>query len=122
MENKFRSKKCSEEKNSTRYYSNIQEKNIAKAVKGKQTPNSGATPFIKSDVLTENWSFEAKTQIRSKKSFTLKKEWFDKQKQESLFMGKPYSAVVFNFGPNETNYYVLDEITFLELLESFRNE
>ena len=120
MENQFRLRKCSDEKKPTRYYSSIQEKSIAKAISGKQTPNSGATPFIKGDVLTEKWSFEAKTQTKSKKSFTLKKEWFEKQKQESLFMGKPYSAVVFNFGPNETNYYVLDELTFLELLESFK--
>lgn len=29
----------------TRYYSNKQEKHIAKSVKGKQTSNSGATAF-----------------------------------------------------------------------------
>lgn len=31
--------------NSTRYYSNKQEKKVAKAVGGKQTANSGATAF-----------------------------------------------------------------------------
>lgn len=29
----------------TRFYSNRQEKSVAKAVSGKQTANSGATPF-----------------------------------------------------------------------------
>lgn len=28
----------------TRHFSNIQEKTVAKAVSGRQTPNSGATP------------------------------------------------------------------------------
>lgn len=32
-------------------------------------------------------------------------------------MGKPYSAVVFNFGPDERNYYVIDEELF-EILTS----
>lgn len=34
-------------KNSTRYYSNMQEKHIAKAVNGRLQPNSGATMFSK---------------------------------------------------------------------------
>ena len=45
------------------------------------------------------------------------KEWFSKQKQEAAFMGKPYSAVVFNFGPGEENHYIIDEYLFLELLD-----
>ena len=32
-------------------------------------------------------------------------------------MGKKYSAVAFNFGPNEPNYYVIDEYLFQDLLE-----
>lgn len=32
-------------------------------------------------------------------------------------MGKPYSAIVFNFGPGEENHYIIDEYLFLELLE-----
>ena len=34
-------------KSSTRYFSNKQEKHIAKELGGKQTANSGATPFYK---------------------------------------------------------------------------
>lgn len=102
----------------TRFFSDRHEKSVAKAVGGKQTPNSGATPFCKTDILSEDWCFEAKTQTKNKKSFTLKKEWFEKQKQESLFMGKKYSAIVFNFGPGEQNYYIVDEITFKEMMEN----
>ena len=31
-------------------------------------------------------------------------------------MGKKYSALAFNFGPNEKNYYIIDEYLFEELL------
>ena len=37
---------------STRLFSDKQEKDIAKKVGGKQTSNSGATPWQKGDVLT----------------------------------------------------------------------
>ena len=32
-------------------------------------------------------------------------------------MNKEYSAVIFSFGPGKKNYYVIDELTFQELLE-----
>lgn len=32
-------------------------------------------------------------------------------------MGKPYSAVVFNFGPDEKNYYIIDEYLFTDFLD-----
>ena len=38
-----------------------------------------------------------------------------KNKEESIFDGKPYSAVAFNFGPDEPNYYIIDEDLFIEL-------
>lgn len=54
------------------------------------------------------------------KSITLKEEWFQKQKEEAAFMGRPHSAIVFNFGPGEENHYVIDEYLFLELLEHLK--
>ena len=53
--------------------------------------------------------------LKDKNSFTLKREWFDKNLQESLYMGKKYSALVFDFGPSQRHYYVIDETTFKEL-------
>jgi hypothetical protein len=41
----------------TRFYSNKQEKKIAKQVSGKQVANSGATAFNKGDVTTDEWLF-----------------------------------------------------------------
>ena len=101
----------------TRHYSKIQEDSVAKAIGGKRTPNSGATPWSKSDVLSDKFAIECKTKTTNSESISIKKEWFSKQKQEAAFMGKPYSAVVFNFGPDEENHYIIDEYLFLELLE-----
>ena len=100
----------------TRHFSKIQEDTVAKAIGGKRTPNSGATNWVKSDVLSDKFAIECKTKTTSSESISIKKDWFTKQKQEAMFMGKPYSAVVFNFGPDEENHYIIDEYLFLELL------
>ena len=109
-------KKSEEGKKPTRFYSNQQEKSIAKAVGGNQTANSGATPFTKGDVLTTSFLLEAKTKTTHADSISVKKEWIEKNRREALFMGKKYSAVVFNFGPAEPNHYIIDEYLFQELL------
>ena len=36
-------------------------------------------------------------------------------------MGKKYHALAFNFGPNEDNYYVIDEYLFKSLVEYLQN-
>ena len=40
-------------------------------------------------------------------------------------MGKKYSALAFNFGPDEENYYIIDEYLFQtlkQLLEKYGEE
>lgn len=112
----------------TRYYSSRQEQAIASAVNGKQTANSGATAFSKGDVTVGNktgWLIEAKTCMKDQKTFTLHEEWFKKNIDESIFMKKDHTAVVFNFGPDKPNYYCVDEQTFLrmkELLDQFGDD
>ena len=108
-------------KKSTRYHSSRQEKRIAKAVDGQRVANSGATAFQKGDVRTERWLFEAKTKTFESQSFSIKKEWLEKNKEEMFAMGKDYSALVFDFGDGN-NYYVLDEKTFLEMKEALEND
>lgn len=101
----------------TRTYSSKQEKGIAKNFNGVQTKNSGATKFQKGDVTLEDWLIEAKTHTTDKDSMSIKKEWLDKNREESLFMGKKYNALMFNFGPSsDKNYVVIDENTFKELI------
>ena len=96
----------------TRWHSNKQEKKIAQAVNGKKVPNSGATLFKKGDISTDKWLFEAKTKMEESKSFSIKREWIDKNKEEAFAMGKDYNALVIDFGDGK-QFYILDEKTFL---------
>lgn len=109
------------EKLPTRHYSSKQEKSVAKAIGGKQTANSGATSFQKGDVLADEWSIECKTKTSPSNSISIQKSWLQKNESESLFMGKKYSAVAFNFGPDERNYYIIDEFLFQTLIEAVKN-
>lgn len=105
----------------TRFYSNRQEKSVAKAIGGKQTANSGATKFSKGDVTTDNWLIECKTCVKPQKTFTLHKEWFDKNKEEAFAMGKDYNAVVFDFGDGE-QHYIINERMFKKLLNFIKGD
>ena len=109
-------------KYSTRYFSNKQEKKVAKAVGGKQVSNSGASDFVAGDVTTDNFLIECKTCVEDKKSFSIKKDWLEKNKEEAFEMGKDYSALAFNFGPSSENYYVIDEKLFKRLKEAVDND
>ena len=100
----------------TRFFSNRQEKAVAKVIKGKQTSNSGATAFNKGDVTTDDWLIECKTATSEKQSFSIKREWLKKNKEEAFAMGKSYNALCFDYGDNGNRYYVIDEKTFKEVL------
>lgn len=104
----------------TRHYSSRQEKSVSKAVGGKVQKNSGATDFAKGDVITSgknSFLLECKTKTSASESISIKKEWFEKNRQECLLTGTPHQAVVFNFGPGEENHYIIDEYLFLELID-----
>lgn len=115
--NKLLIEKNSSTSKPTRYYSKKQEDAVAKALNGTRNINSGATMFIKSDCVTDQWLIECKTKVKNSESISIKKEWIDKNIKEALFMGKPYSAIAFNFGPDLPNYYIIDEYMFKELQE-----
>ena len=110
----------------TRHFSSIQEKTVAKTIGGQQTANSGATMFGgKGDVFThgdESFLIECKTRTKSSDSISIKKDWFQKNKEEMVFQGKQHQAIVFNFGPDEENHYIIDEYLFLELQEHLNNK
>jgi len=110
------------EKKPTRYYSKKQEDQVAKTLNGTRQKNSGATMFAKGDVLTEKFLLEMKTKTTHAESITIKKEWFEKNIKETLIVGKPYSAIGFNFGPGEENHYIISEELFEELLEYLNNK
>lgn len=108
--------KQTNEKPTTRASSTKQEKQIAKNLNACRTANSGATTFgRKGDLTKDDWTIEAKTCQTHQKSFSIKKEWIEKLKNESLYNGTKYEALAFQFGPDEDNYYIVDENTFKSL-------
>lgn len=105
----------------TRFYSNKQEKKVAKTVGGKQTPNSGATAFVKGDVLTDQFLIECKTTTGEKQSFSIQKKWLQKNEEEAFAMGKPYSALAFDYGDG-VQHYVINERLFKKLVNYLKEE
>lgn len=105
----------------TRKFAKKQEQTLASLLNAKRQANSGATPFAKGDVKTAGILIECKTCVRDKKSFAIKKEWLEKNKEEAFAMGKSYSVLAFNFGPGQKNFYILDEQTFLDIRGALEN-
>ena len=101
----------------TRFYSKRQEDKVAKTLGGRRTANSGATKWSKGDVTLKDWLIECKTCTELKKSFSIKKEWLDKNREEAFAMNKSYSALAFDFGTGN-NYYIVDEKTFIKMKET----
>lgn len=112
-------------KKTTRYFSSLQEEHIASLLNGKTTPNSGATPFFKGDVVAGDFLIECKTTSTSKGSFSIKEDWIEALESERIGMRKTYSALAFQFSPQDSgkpfnrNYFVMDEDTFLMLFNAY---
>ena len=101
----------------TRDYSDKQEKHIAKVTGGRVQSNSGGTKFGGGDVHTDKFFIEAKTPTKSQTSFTIKKEWIDKMREQAYEQGKEEAVLAFRFNPNiDIDLYVLSECQFLEYL------
>lgn len=103
--------------NSTRKKSSQQEKRIAKAMGGRQVVGSGSTPFLKGDVIAGKLFIEAKTKMEPSKSFTVKKEWLEKAKGQSLSMRKEDYAVAISFGEDK-EYYIIEDTLMEDLYKS----
>lgn len=111
-------------KKPTRYYSTRQEKQVSKYLNAKRTKNSGATKFGgKGDVLIPRlMSIECKTKTKHSDSIVIKKEWFTKNKESTLIDGTQYEIISFSFGPDEENYYIIDEKLFIDFIEYLKNK
>ena len=99
-------------KNSTRYYSLLQESKVAKILGGNVVSNSGAGHFAKGDVVVNNADLlvECKTVTKEKNSFSIKKEWLDKNAEESFATRKSNSCLAFSFDPDaKSMYFIIDE-------------
>ena len=109
---------------STRYYSDIHEKSVCKALNAVQCSNSGAGKFQKGDVIQKDASLlvECKTCMSDKNSFSIKKDWVVKNKNEAFSMRTSNTAICFNFGPNTENFYVIDEKLMKFLVDKLKEE
>lgn len=114
----------SQNKDSTRYYSDLQEKAVCKELGARQQPNSGATKFRKGDVVQRDASLliECKTCTSDKDSFSIKKDWIVKNKEECFTQRVNSGAIAFNFGPNQENYYIINSNLMKFLIEKLIEE
>lgn len=107
---------------STKYYSDRQEKAVAKALQGRQVGGSGASVFSKGDVKLNKILIECKTSMTEKTSYSIKREVLDKIHKEAKNERKFFAIQAFNFGPDTENYYVIDEDTMKFLVEKINEE
>lgn len=99
-------------KEATRYASSVQEKRVAGKFGGKVSSNSGAGLFNKGDVVCEDASLlvECKTCMEPKKSFSIKKDWIDKNKEEAFRLRLDNHVIAFNFDyQDKKDYYIIDD-------------
>lgn len=104
-------------KNTTRAKSNQQEKRISKAMGGKQVIGSGATPFLKGDVIVDKLFIEAKTKMEPSKSISVKREWLEKAKAQALATRKEDYALAISFGDNK-EFYIIEDTLMEDLYKS----
>lgn len=111
-------------KESTRYFSSQQEDETAHSLKGMRTANSGAGKWTKGDVINKDASLliECKTVTSDKNSFSIKKEWIEKNKKEARENRLDNNCIAFNFGPNQPNYFVIDLKLMRFLVEKLAEE
>lgn len=102
--------------------SSKQEKQIAKLTGGRVQSNSGGTRFGGGDVHTKTVFIEAKTPTSSKASFSIKRDWMDKAREQAFEQNKTNYALAFRFGPNEPDFFVIDSKLFKELIKYLEEE
>lgn len=109
---------------STRFYSEIQEKKISNLLEGYLQSNSGAGKFKKGDVVNKDASLliECKCSMSDKDSFSIKKEWITKNELERKEMRLTNSCIAFRFGPIQEDYFIINEKLMKFLVEKLKEE
>ena len=103
-------------KNSTRYYSDRHEKRTAKSLNAKVQTSSGSSAFLKGDVVSNNCLIECKTATSEQKSRSIRKEWLDKIEEQCFEMGKKFPILAFDYGDGE-NYYIINERVMKQFID-----
>lgn len=91
-------------------------------VGGRVQSNSGGTRFGGGDVHTKTVFIEAKTPTKDKSTFSVKKEWLEKAKEQAFEQNKTSYALAFRFGPKEPDFFVIDAKLFKELINHLEEE
>ena len=123
--NQMKTSNSMPKKLTTRDCSSVQEHRVANKLDGRVNSNSGAGRFAKSDVRVDSasLSIECKTTMTSKDSFSIKKEWIEKHKQEAWSNRLANSVIAFNFDYKDAHdYYVIDDVLMKFLVEKLREE
>ena len=112
-------------KESTRYYSNLQEERVAKLLNAQRQANSGASRFAAGDLSNTAASIliECKTCMADKDSFSIKKEWITKNKEEAKSKRLLNTCIAFSFGPSEKeDYFIINTKLMRFLIEKLEEE
>ena len=112
-------------KEATRHASSVQEKRVAGKLGGQVSSNSGAGLFNKGDIVCEDASLliECKTCMEPKKSFSIKKDWIEKNKEEAFRLRLENHVIAFNFDyQNKNDYYVIDDKLMRFLVDALERD
>ena len=104
-------------KNNTNAKSFEQEKRIANFFGGRRVIGSGATPFLKGDVVVGNLFIEAKTKMEPCKGFRIPKEWIDKARSQAISTKKGDYALAFSFG-DDKDYFIIEDTLMRDMYYS----
>lgn len=103
--------------------SNKQEKYIAKRfadIGGKLVPASGGTKFDCGDVrISDKFLIECKTITKDQISFSIKKSWLEKVKEQAFEQGIENSCLAFRFGPDDKDHVVISLDLFECLIRNY---
>lgn len=108
----------------TRAVADVQEKSVCKALGATQQPSSGSGKWRKGDVIHKEASIliECKTCMTDKDSFSIKKDWIAKNKEEVFTQRVSCGCIAYSYGPGQPNYYVIDEKLMQFLIEKLIEE
>ena len=109
----------------TRTASDIQEERVAEKLGGQRNSNSGAGLFRKGDVHVRDASLlcECKTCMKPKDSFSIKKEWIEKDRKEAFANRLDNTVIAFNFNyEDKEDFYVIDDKLMRFLIEKLKEE
>lgn len=97
---------------------------MAKLLDCHRQSNSGSGNFNKGDLINKDASLlvECKTVTSDKESFSIKKEWLEKNRQEAFEQGLENYCLAFNFGPDQPNYFIINEKLMKYLVEKIEEE